>query len=354
MKKVLYLTNIEVPYRVKFFNHLGKQCDLTVMYERRSSFNRDSSWASSVNKEFKCIYLDGKKIGNENSFSLSIFNIINQKWDLVVVGCYNSVVQILAMAMMKLKNIPYVINLDGEPFLGDSFKTKIKSLVLRGAAAYLVAGENAANSLRKVVGTEKKIVPYYFSSLAAKEIESNSSYLANRDEFILVVGQYFDYKGMDVAISVAKKDLSLRYKFVGMGKRTDLFKKDMNEIPSNVEIIPFLNKTELEYEYQHCSMVVLPSRQECWGLVINEAASFGAPIVSTWGSGAAIEFLARDYSQYLAIPGNADSLLDCIKLCINNDNKCYSDYLKKISFEYTIEKSVDAHLKLFNLVCRDT
>ncbi len=351
MKKILYLTNIEVPYRVEFFNLLGKQCDLTVMYERRSSFNRDASWATSVNKEFKCLYLDGKMIGNENSFSLSIFNIINQKWDLVIVGCYNSFVQILAMAMMKLMRIPYIINLDGEPFLGDGLKMKIKSLVLKGATAYLVAGECAADSLRKVFGKKALITPYYFGSLTTKEIERNASYSASRNEYILVVGQYFDYKGMDIALSAAKNDQSLRYKFVGMGKRTDLFKKDMKVIPSNVEIIPFLNKKELEYEYQQCSMVVLPSRQECWGLVVNEAASFGTPIVSTWGSGAAMESLVKDYPQYLAIPGNADSLLDCIKLCINNDNKCYSDYLKKISFEYTIEKSVDAHLKLFDKVC---
>lgn len=351
MKKILYLTNIEVPYRVEFFNLLGKQCDLTVMYERRSSFNRDSSWASSVNKEFKCLYLDGKKIGNENSFSLSIFKIINQKWDLVVVGCYNSVVQILAMVMMKLKHIPYVINLDGEPFLEDNFKTKIKLLVLKGAAAYLVAGESAVNSLRKVVGKETLICPYYFSSLTAEEIEKNSLYSTNRDKYVLVVGQYFGYKGMDVAFSAAKKDQSLRYKFVGMGKRTDLFEKDMNGIPSNIEIIPFLNKMELEHEYKQCSMVLLPSRLECWGLVVNEAASFGAPIVSTWGSGAAIEFLANDFPQYLAIPGDADSLLDCIKKCLNSDTIYYSDYLKKRSSEYTIEKSVEAHLKLFDKVC---
>ena len=348
MKKILYLTNIEVPYRVEFFNLLGKQCDLTVMYERRSSFNRDSSWASAVEKKFKYLYLDGKKIGNENAFSLRILSIINKKWDLVVVGCYNSAAQILAMAMMKLKRIPYVINLDGEPFLENNLKTKMKLLVLRSATAYLVAGESAKRSLRKVVGGKKLIVPYYFSSLTEKEIEKNSFYSNNRDKFILVVGQYFDYKGMDVAFLAASRDRSLHYKFVGMGKRTDLFKKDMVDLPSNIEIIPFLSKKELEYEYQHCSLVLLPSRQECWGLVVNEAASFGTPIVSTWGSGAALDFLATDYPLYLATPGDVDSLLESIKLCLNSDNTLYSRYLKKKSFEYTIEKSVKAHLELFD------
>ena len=33
-KKVLYISNIQVPYRVRFFNLLAEKCDLTVLYER--------------------------------------------------------------------------------------------------------------------------------------------------------------------------------------------------------------------------------------------------------------------------------------------------------------------------------
>ena len=53
MKRVLYLTNIEVPYRVRFFNELEKHCDLTVMYERRKSANRDNKWASGEAKNYR-------------------------------------------------------------------------------------------------------------------------------------------------------------------------------------------------------------------------------------------------------------------------------------------------------------
>ena len=72
MTKVLYLTNIETPYRVHFFNELAKVCDLTVMYERRKSANRNAKWASSVQKTFNVEFLDGKEIGNEYSFSFGI------------------------------------------------------------------------------------------------------------------------------------------------------------------------------------------------------------------------------------------------------------------------------------------
>ena len=46
----------------------------------------------------------------------------------------------------------------------------------------------------------------------------------------------------------------------------------------------------------------------CLRLVVNEAASFGTPIVSTWGSGAAMEFIGDDYPQFLAKPADAGSL----------------------------------------------
>ena len=122
-----------------------------------------------------------------------------------------------------------------------------------------------------------------------------------------------------------------------------------SEEVKNVEIIPFLKKEDLAEQYKKCSLFVLPSRQECWGLVINEAASYGVPVVSTWGSGAAIEFLSKNYPQYLAVPGDEKSLLDCIELVLNSDTREYSRYLLEKSKKYSIENGVKAHIKAFEL-----
>lgn len=346
MKKVLYLTNIEVPYRVRFFNELAKKCDLTVLYEREQSANRNQAWAGSVSRNFRVKYLRGLKIGNENAFSFGILKEIFSNYDCIIAGCYNSPAQMAAILTMRLFQIPYILNLDGEPFLaGDGLKKKLKRFFVSGAEKYLVAGEKTAESLRNAIGTDKVIVPYYFSSLTEQEIEEHRQLAGNvRNDTILVVGQYFDYKGMDVALEAARMDLSLRYKFVGMGNRTELFQKE-HDIPENVELIPFLQKKELEEEYKNCAMLVLPTRQECWGLVINEAASFGMPIVSTWGSGAAVEFLEDKYSKYLAVPGDADGLFDAVRLLlVESEKESYSEYLLSKSKEYAIENSVRVHV----------
>lgn len=350
MKKVLYLTNIEVPYRVRFFNELAKRCDLTVLYERRKSANRDSKWTNGEKKNYRVTYLDGKNIGDEYGFSWRILEWINRRWDVVVIGCYNSMAQMLAIAYMRIKNIPYIINLDGEPFIGKGIKAFIKKKMLNGANCYLTAGVKAGESLKAAIGDKNPVIPYYFSSLTDDEITKNVCSDMKREHFVLVVGQYFDYKGMDVAYKVACMDNSIRYKFVGMGKRTKLFLMDMYEIPDNIEVIPFLQKSDLEEEYRKCSLLLLPTRQECWGLVVNEAASFGTPIVSTWGSGAAVEFLGDTYPHLLAQSGDTKSLLSCIHRCLDSDNADYTDYLKNISKEYSIEKSVEAHIQAFNSI----
>ena len=42
--KILFYTNIPSPYRVAFFNELGKHCELTVVFETANSTERDDAW----------------------------------------------------------------------------------------------------------------------------------------------------------------------------------------------------------------------------------------------------------------------------------------------------------------------
>lgn len=346
MKKILYISNIEVPYRVKMFNGLAEHCDLTVLYERKKSDNRNEKWTKSEDSSYKKEYLNGIKIGGDNSFSLKIAKKMFDGYDWIIVGCYNSPVQMLLILLMKIFRKPYILNLDGEIFAeGNGFKSRIKRFFLKGARKYLVAGEKSGESLKKIVGN-KEIIPYYFSSLSNEELKRNAAALKERKDFVLVVGQYLDVKGLDVALEAAKLNEKIKYKFIGMGKKTDEFiGKYCPSGLKNVEFIPFLQKTYLEEEYKKCAVFVLPSRQECWGLVINEAASFGTPIVSTFGSGAAVEFLSEKYSKYLSIPGNSVSLYNCITEILKTDNSRYSWYLTEKSVLYSIENGVKAHIQ---------
>lgn len=130
------------------------------MYERRKSANRNATWASREEKNYQVEYLDGRNIGDENSFSTRICEVVKRGWDAIIVGCYNSKAQMLAMMYMRLKHIPFYINLDGEAFIGSGWKAKAKCFFLKGAKGYLVAGEKSCENLMQVVGGKQFTPPY--------------------------------------------------------------------------------------------------------------------------------------------------------------------------------------------------
>lgn len=346
MKRVLYITNIPVPYRVKFFNALARQVRLTVVFERRRGKNRDGAWADGEPFHFRALFPRGIPLGPENALAPGLLREVLGDYDRVVFGCCNSPAQLLAMLLLRLEKRDYVLNLDGEPFLkGRGVKAALKRFFLSGAAGYLVAGARAAAGIEKIAG-DSPVMAYPFSSLTEGEVSRNRERAGEiRGDTIAVLGRYYPYKGLDVALEAARLAPELSFVFAGMGERTGEFLK-AQEVPDNVKIIPFLQKEELDELYATCRAVVLPSRRECWGLVVGEAASFGAPVVSTWGSGAAAEYLADRYPQYLAQTGDPASLLDCIRRVCREDTAAYRAYLLETARDYTIEACIRAHLAL--------
>lgn len=348
MRKVLYVSNIEVPYRSEFFNQLSEKVDLTVLYERDKSSNRDENWSKSIHAKYLKKYLKGIKIKKEYSLDFRILKyVLSNKYDTVIIGCYNSPSQIVAILAMRLLKKKYILNIDGEYFLeGKNIKQRIKRFLLKGADKYLIAGEESAKNLSAIVQMDK-IFPYYFSSLTKKELDKNAvNKNKNSNNKVIVIGQYFDYKGLDLALQVAKLDQNIQYKFIGSGNRSSLLMGKIVEMKlNNVEVIPFLTKKELDKEYQNCLCMLLPTRQECWGLVVNEAASFGCPIISTHGSGAAVEFLQNEYKEYLSECSDTNKIYNNIKKII--DGKAldkYKRYLIKTSQKYSIERMVEKTL----------
>ena len=357
--KVLYLTNIHNPYRDEFFEQLGQQCDLTVTFEAHDDDARDASWFNGAQEHSYCeVFLP---TGTAAGFK-GLRGIIAEGWDVVVVGCYNSKVQMLAIEHMRRRKIRYAVNLDGPLFYSkSSIKGAVRKHVLRNADLYLVAGKTSVGSVRREVGaTDGKIVPYSFSSLTEAQLSARAALCEQRDEnLILGVGQFLPYKDIDVLLDAfaGMHNEDLRLRLIGAGKRNAELEKAIAErgLADRAEAIAFMPPEELALEYARAGLFVLPSRQECWGLVVNEAAACGCPIVSTWGAGAAVEFLANSRPQLLAEPCSTDSLALTMGSFLarpREEKQSYAAWLQSKATAYTVESSVKEHLAAFDGVIR--
>lgn len=350
--RILYITNIHNPYRDEFFEQLGKRCDLTVLFERQGSANRDSSWFTNASGHHYHERMLSGVISTKDKFKAMV-EVINEGWSLIVVGSYNSRSQILAILYMRKNGIPYVVNSDGAIFETPGPKGLIRKFVLHGADGYIVAGKSSVPGARHEVGKRAPIFSYPFTSLTRERCSRLVNTTVNRDpNLILIVGRFLPYKGIDVALkALSRLSKELRIRIVGSGGRSAALEHLVKQMGmSNVEIVPFLSSDELAEEYLKAGLFILPSRKECWGLVVNEAAACGCPIVSTWGAGASIEFLSEQYPQYLAKPKSPASLADAIERWLHTsalERDRYQRYLRQKSTEFTIETTVDAHLDMF-------
>lgn len=356
--KVLYLTNIHNPYRDEFLEQLGRECELTVLFEQRSDSDRDGSWFEGAKaRSYQEVFLPE---GEKGPVSRTMLRLVSLDWDLVVVGCYNSPKQMFAIEVMRVKRVPYAVNLDGPLFSrGSKRKGIVRKHVLKGANAYLVAGHTSVESVRDEVGSEAKIIPYSFTSLTKAQLTDLTAVREVRDEnLILCVGQFLPYKGIDALLDAfaGMEYVALRLRVIGAGRRNAELQKAVEErgLSDRVETVAFMPPEELAREYSRAGLLVLPSRQECWGLVVNEAAACGCPIVSTWGSGAAVEFLSEDYPEFLAEPGNHDSLARAIASELglgSSEREAYGTWLAGKSSCYSIEKTVEEHMRAFSGAC---
>lgn len=350
--RVLFTTNIPVPYRIDFFNELGQWVDLTVVFERRNAKSRDSSWLNQKIVNFKGIFMKGKAIGDDIAFCPEILRIVRKgKFDRIVVGIYYSPTGILLTQYLRFTHTPFLMTGDGGfPKKESRVKHWIKSYLNHGASRYLITSEASKKVLSEYDIPSEKMKVYPFTSLRSTDVldkpvndeeKSNIRHcLGVREEkMVLGVGRLLFFKGWQDLIAISKQ-LGANcgiYIVGGQPEGTD-FEPYINQIPNNFHFIDFKQKSELLKWYQAADVFVLPSRNDIWGLVVNEAMAMGLPIVTTYTTVAGLELIQEGVNGYLYHAGDTKQLLNVIN-SILNDKALRQDMslanLKKIR-NYTI------------------
>ena len=137
---------------------------------------------------------------------------------------------------------------------------------------------------------------------------------------ILYAGRLEKHKNVDKIIrafqSLQREDDELSLTVVGRGPMKDELVSLANELglASKVRWIDGVGKERLYSLYSSCSVVVLPSDLECFGLVAAEAISLGVPTIVT-DSSALSEFVDNGLAQPVeppVSPGKLESKLSLV------------------------------------------
>lgn len=134
----------------------------------------------------------------------------------------------------------------------------------------------------------------------------------DRNRAFLFVGRYVDVKGLDTLVAAYR-----RYRqrvpepwaliCAGAGTQAHL----LHDVPG-IEDRGFVQPDRLPRLMQEAAAFVLPSRKEAWGVVVQEAAAVGLPLICSDACGAAVHLLQDRYNGYLFAAGEVEHLTQCM------------------------------------------
>jgi glycosyltransferase involved in cell wall biosynthesis len=212
--------------------------------------------------------------------------------DAVVVNGYTSPWMLMAMAICKVRRIPYLLRGSSHPDGTSSgvrraLRPLATRIVVSGSADCLSMGhlneifyrQNHARSVTFVpnsVDDERFACP---PAVGRPELVAKWG-LNEKLPLIVFSGRLVDRKRpLDLVEAVKRLPLDVNVLFVGDGPLADLIRASLPAGRSAVT--GFINQAEMPSYYHAADIMVLTSEIEAWGLVVNEAMLGGAlPVVS--------------------------------------------------------------------------
>lgn len=360
--KVLFVTNIPSPYRVDFFNELGKHCELTVLFEKKASDERDSSWQNYHFDNFNGIFMNGKSISVDMAYCPEVIGYVrNKKWDAVICSNFLSPTGMKLTSFLRRHHIPYILESDGGFKSSDSFIKKIlKTRAIKGADWYLSTSDSHDEYYAYYGADKEKIIRYPFSSirnenilkkpLTTQEKSEIKKELGITEQFaVLAVGQFIHRKGFDILLKAAKDfPANTGVYFVGGKPTKEYIALKENSGLNNVHFVGFKKPDKLSRYYRAADIFVLPTRKDIWGLVINEAAAYALPVITTNRCLAGVQIIENGKNGFIVPVENAESISGAVRQLLADENlrgKISLANLEKAK-QYTIETMTESHLRI--------
>ena len=359
--KVLFLTNVPAPYRVDFFNELGKLCDLTVLFEKSTSDERDDSWKQYQFSHFNGILLHGRKIGVDNAVCREVVKYLKKDlYDHIIVSDFLDPTGMIAIEYMRVRGIPYWLECDGGFAKdGKGFREALKTHFIRGAFGYFSTSDALDEYYIQYGAKPERIFRFPFTSLKESDIlpsvPSTEKKCALRGKLaikeanvVLAVGQFVYRKGFDVLLEAAvKMPQNTGVYIIGDNPTAEYLSFIQEHKLRNVHFVGFRLKEALKEYYQAADVFVLPTREDIWGLVINESMAYGLPVVTTQRCIAGLELVHNEVNGYIVPVDSSEKLREAVCRALEDKSKMGQESLKIIR-SYTIENMARQHYNILS------
>jgi glycosyltransferase involved in cell wall biosynthesis len=321
-RRVLFLSEIPTPYRLPLYRRLAAAPELEIEVVFLAGSEPDRPW--SLDDELTGVphrILRGLQPRIRTPRNTFVYEInpgiapllMRSRPDLLVIGGYSVFAEQVALAVAPLLRIPFALH--SETHLGKPRPTALSRAkrallprVLRHAAGGLAAGSAAREYLAAhgVARERIRILPntidvdaYRAAAEGARSrAEEARSRLGLPERYLLFAGRLVEAKGIRELLAAHERlgAQALPLVVAGTGPLEGLLRGR-----ARVHAVGFRPTAELIELYALADRCVVPSLDEPWGVVVNEALACGCPVLASDAVGAAVD-LVRDGADGWVVP----------------------------------------------------
>lgn len=355
--KVLILSDFAAPYRIEVFRGISTKFDCDVFFNCATNDSRNSEWYIKSSKDFHFEILD-----KENAID-HYNDCIKQIKEYDVVLCYDPWHK-RSRALQRLcmrKKIPCILNADGALGITTSFpKKQIKTYYTKRATLCFAGCDRAVEYFKAYGASDEKIVKHPFTSLKKEQLLLEPYSLEQKSELkrelgiedkpmFVAVGQFITRKGFDILLDAwGKANPQAQLYIIGGGPLEEQYLQFIKENSLNdVHIIGFKKPDELRRYYLASDVFVMPTREDIWGLVVNEAMAVGLPVITSDHCTSGNELVVNGENGYIYKCEDTDKLAEYIKMLA--DDEALRQNFSKASLSkiqaYTLENIIESHIE---------
>lgn len=359
-KRAVFITNIPSPYRVDFFSFMQKnftQYEFYILFSGAGMENR--KWNVEMEEIDHYRFLKSRTIIIRKRFDdryvfipVGVGKALKEiAPDLVFAMEYNPTI-LRAVHWCRRHKVPFISWTDGtlnsEKNIGKVQRLS-RSYIVKRAAAF-IASSTASKEAQIAYGADprKCFISYLTVDIQKYLYHKQLEPLLHKQ--LLYVGSLIQRKGLDLLLpALAKTSSDIRLVIVGEGQEKELLERQMNElgIAGRVDFRGYLEGQPLTDLYRESDVFILPTREDCFGLVLLEAMCASLPVISSKYADGARDLITQNENGFIVDPEDTESFADAIERIFSEGKLAQmgeASYQKALefSFAHVSEGCIDA------------
>lgn len=365
MINIAFVTNSKAPYRKLQFEKISenKEYFISVFYTKKNDTLR--AWNVENIKGVTEKYLKGFFI-NERLGAINIgLNKIVKENDIIIIGGYEQPTYIFLSILCKLHRKKSILLFDGiNPnrikYQQNWIKNKIKNIVIKNSVAIYGNGFISKKYFSEIFSYNRDKIFNQFLTVDIEKINEISNKRSDelkekyreiynlKDKFVIAYsGRLIESKNIEVLVEAVASinDSNISVLIIGDGPERGNIEKLASKLNVDLVITGFISKQEeLFKHYQAIDLFVFPSKDDAWGLVVNEAMAAMKPIIVSDSCGCIYDLVINSHNGYIFESGNVKELAMYIERIYHEDYLKMGARSKEIIDKWTLndgKKSFD-------------